>query len=404
MPTLAEPIASRQRDQHLQWAMELTTLPTAAGYEGRVAAWIAAWCAERPQLDLTRDPAGNLHVQFRDRTRCAPGRPIYFTAHMDHPAFVVERIVAPGVVQLSFRGGVMDDYFLNAKVVLHDASDHPHRATLSGAADGAPGPFKHYLAELATPSDALALGDVGVWDVGPAQVRDGKLFTLACDDLAALAASLAAMDVLIARHQRDPSSTRDVRLLFTRAEEIGFIGATAAVKHETMPRDARVIALENSRSFAESPIHAGPIVRVGDRVSVFSPTLTDAIAQRAESVAGGASTVTAAQKLSDLPTWKWQRKLMAGGACEASVFFDAGYEATCVCLPLGSYHNMADLDAVQAKTNTTPPAVGPEFIGVDDYHGLIDLLVACGVDLPDGKSKVATMVERLWTERAFVLG
>jgi putative aminopeptidase FrvX len=403
MPTLAEPILPATRDQHLRWAIELTSLPTAAGHEQRVVQWIAAWCAARPELELARDPAGNLHVQFVQRDRCAPGRPIYFTAHMDHPAFVVERIVAPSVVQLSFRGGVMDDYFTQAKVLVHDAQGGEQAGTLTGAVEGAPGPFKQYLCELATPTDQIALGDVAVWDVGPAEVRDGRLHTLACDDLAALAAALAACDVLLARHACDPQSTRDVRLLFTRAEEIGFVGAIAAVKHETMPRDARVIALENSRSFAESPIHGGPIVRVGDRISVFSPTLTDAIAQRAEMVAGGASTVTASQKLSDMPAWKWQRKLMAGGACEASVFFDAGYEATCVCLPLGNYHNMADLDNVQAKTNTTPPRVAREFIGVDDYHGLVDLLVACGVDLPDGKSKVSAMVDRLWAERAFVL-
>src|SRR5690606_37731588 len=104
-------------------------------------------------------------------------------------------------------------------------------------------------------------------------------------------------------------------------------------------RGSRLIALENSRAFPDSPIHAGPIVRVGDRVSVFSPELTGAVAQVAQTIAGGPATPTASQKQSDMPTWKWQRKLMAGGACEASVFCAMGYQATCVCLPLGNYHN-----------------------------------------------------------------
>lgn len=397
------PISADQRAQHLAWLRDITSLPTAAGHEQRVADFIINWCEQRPDLDLTRDSAGNLHVAFKPSAaaKVRAGRPVYFTAHMDHPAFVIERLISPTTLQLSFRGGVMDEYFKHAKVVAHDANDNAFTGTLQGTTD-APGPFKHYLCELDAASESLAIGDVVTWNVGKAEVIDNKMHTLACDDLAALAAALSAFDVL--REMRAAGEElHDTRLLFTRAEEIGFIGAIAAVKLETMPRDARVIALENSRSFAESPIHAGPIVRVGDRVSVFSPTLTDAIAKRAEEISGGASTVTAAQKLNDLPPWKWQRKLMAGGACEASVFYNAGYEATCVCLPLGNYHNMADLDSVQAGTNTAPPVVAREFIGVDDYHGLVDLLVACGQRLPEGTSKVTAMVDKLWAERSFVL-
>jgi endoglucanase len=228
------------------------------------------------------------------------------------------------------------------------------------------------------------------------------MHALACDDLAATAAALAAMDVLLGLHATDPASVGDVRLLFTRAEEIGFVGAIAACRSGTMPMDARVIALENSRSFPESPIGGGPIVRVGDRLSVFSPALTEAVARRAEEIAGGPASVTASQKLADAPAWKWQRKLMAGGACEASVFCASGREATCVCLPLGNYHNMADLAAVQAGTNSARPRVAREFISIADYEGLVDLLVACGRRLP-ASAPLRERFERLWAERSFVL-
>jgi endoglucanase len=401
-------ISSKQREQHLRWLMELTQIPTAAGREQRVVRWIERWVAERPSLVLTRDAAGNLVARkSTDRAAGEPGsskdrggtvggtRPVFFTAHLDHPAFVVERIVAPSVVELSFRGGVMEEYFKDAAVVLWTGGDELIKARITGA-HGQGAVFKNYLAELESPSDALAVGDVGVWDVGPAEVIYGNMHTLACDDLAAAAGALAAFDVLSA-------GEHNVSLLFTRAEEIGFVGAIAACREGTMPKNARVIALENSRSFADSPIGGGPIVRVGDRISVFSPTLTDAIAKRAEDIAGGPASVTASQKQSDLPAWKWQRKLMAGGACEASVYFNAGYEATCVCLPLGNYHNMADLAAVQAGTNASPPKVGREFISVKDYEGLVDLLVACGLSLP-AQAGLGERFEKLWAERKFVLG
>ena len=382
---------------HLRWLHEVTPIPTAAGREERVIAWVRAWLDERPDLVTTVDRAGNLHVAFRLPTRDAvPGPPVYLTAHMDHPAFVVERVVAPSVVQASFRGGVMDDYFKDGRVVLHSEGAGPVHGTLSRVVDGPPGPFKHYLCELEHDAPAARPGDVAVWDLPAPEVIDACFHTSACDDLAALAAALAAFDVL----REGPR--HDVRLLLTRAEEVGFIGAIAAAKDKTMEPGSRVIALENSRSFPESPINGGPIVRVGDRMSVFSPALTDAIAKRAEEIAGGAATVTAGQKLSELSKWRWQRKLMAGGACEASVYCAFGYECTCVCLPLGNYHNMGDLDAVQAGTNTSPARVAREFIGVADYHALVDLLVACGRKLPAGGT-LTDRFDKLWGERAFVL-
>lgn len=407
-PGLGFGIGADVRERHLRWLLELTQIPTAAGREFRVVEWLRAWLAARPGLEVTTDPAGNIHVAIKARLGAGDGsRPVYFTAHLDHPAFVVERVIAPSVVELSFRGGVMEDYFRDAAVALYDSRDTRRTAKLTGKLDegrkpdGSPSPFSHYLAELEHASDSVAPGDVATWDLPAATIEDALVHTHACDDLAALAAALCAFDELLSR-----DIGGDVRLLFTRAEEVGFIGAIASCRpprdQRLMPMHARVIALENSRSFAESPIGGGPIVRVGDRVSVFSPQLTDAIAKRAEEIAGAPSTVTASQKNSALPKWHWQRKLMAGGACEASVFCEAGYEATCVCLPLGNYHNMADLANVQAGTNTTPPKVGREFISAHDYHALIDLLIACGVSLPSG-SPVTALAAKLWNDRSWVL-
>lgn len=392
------PILVERRAQHHRWLLEVTALPTASGKEQRVVEWITAWCAQRPDIVLTKDDAGNLHLAFRG---VKPGpRPVYFTAHLDHPAFVVESLVAPGTIELSFRGGVMEEYFTDARIVVHDGQRGTHRGRLvqKSRAEGESSPFSFYVAELETASGAIRVGDVAVWDVGPAEIADGLLHTLGCDDLAALAAALAAYDELL---QVAGAERPDVRLLFTRAEEIGFVGAIAACRLKTLPRDARVIALENSRSFAESPIGGGPIVRVGDRVSVFSPGLTDAIAKRAEQISGAPALPTASQKAA-VPAWKWQRKLMAGGACEASVFCAYGYESTCLCLPLGNYHNMADLAAVQARTNTEAPKVAREFISIDDFNGLVDLLIACGRSLPE-TGGFSQRIEKLWNERRFVL-
>jgi endoglucanase len=387
------------RADHERWLFELTQTPTAAGREYRVVRWIERWVAERPDLALVADAAGNLVVSFQGAMRGA--RPIWITAHLDHPAFVVERIVGPATALLSFRGGVMDDYFMDGEVVIHDCAEVKHKAKLCGKAEGPCAAFSYYMADAEHDFAAdVRPGNIATWDLPEAFARGGNIYTHACDDLAAVAAAVAAMDVL---RQRPAGPGGHPSLLFTRAEEIGFIGAIAACRLGTMPRDARVINLENSRSFEDSPIGGGPIVRVGDRLTVFSPNLTAAVAKCAENLAGGAALPTASQKNSEINKgWRGQRKLMAGGACESTVFCAAGYDATCVCLPLGNYHNMADLAAVQAGTNATPARVGPEFISLSDFHGLVDLLVACGTGLPEA-GPMTERLEKLWAERAFVL-
>ncbi len=389
-----------QRDQHLDLLKSLTQIPTAAGREWRVIRAIRAWAAERDDVILRDDASGNLHLSLKSSSSATElyetaRRPVYFTAHLDHPAFVVDQIVNADSFLLSFRGGVMADYFTNARIRIFSRTDHVQSATLVQKEKSAP-PFDQYLARLDSgTNEFFAVGDVARWDLPPAEIIDNCMYTDACDDLAAAAAALAAFDVLRTRTPRE-----DVRLLFTRSEEIGFIGAIAACHNNTMPRNSRVIALENSRAFPDSPVHGGPVVRVGDRVSVFSPTLTAACARRAEELGGPQP--TAKDKTTDTKPWKWQRKLMAGGACEASVFCTLGYEATCICLPLGNYHNMGDLAAIQNGTATRPATIEREFIGIDDFHGLVDLLIACGERLDDG-SGFSERVSKLWDDLNFVL-
>lgn len=410
-------IPANRAKSHIDWLKELTVIPTVAGHEHRVIDWINGWLGDRPEISSTTDAHGNIELRLANNEPV--DNPIYFTAHLDHPGFVVEEMLSSSEIILAFRGGVMADYFPGAVIRVHppysasDGSDSPKTYALATITDehtveegpDSKPPYKLYHAILAEPQP-IAPGSIGTWDLPGVEIIDDEeggqiLYTNACDDLAALAAALCALDELRLMNNKD-----DTRILLTRAEEIGFIGAIGASKDGFMPKGSRVIALENSRAFADSPIHAGPIVRVGDRISVFSPDLTGAVAKVAETISGGASTPVASQKNADMPKWKWQRKLMAGGACEASVYCAYGYTATCVCLPLGNYHNMANLTDAQAGTHEQvhgePPRVGREHVGIDDYQGMVDLLIACGRSLPTTPSFIERL-EGLWSDKSSVL-
>jgi endoglucanase len=408
-PDLVPSATDPARVDHMRWLVELTQIPTAAGREWRVIDWIGSWVAQRPDLSLRADDAGNLVVAF-----AAPGAtdqpPLLITAHLDHPAFVLTRVVGPGTVELEFRGGVMDVFFNQAPVTLHPRAGAPILATLTGETTPRHPGLKSYLADLDAGQQGAALrpGDVGTWRLPPAELEGDLLHTHACDDLSAVASALSTIDVLrVARAAGE--RVGHVSLLLTRAEEIGFIGAIAACRLGTIPQGARVIALENSRSFADSPIGGGPIVRVGDRISTFSPALTAACAARAEETFAAAAQPIASQTAAQAKTAAsrpWQRKLMAGGACEASVFCAYGHNATCLCLPLGNYHNMAHLAELQAGTydsaNLGPARAAREFISVSDFHALNDLLVAIALRLPPTDAFMGR-VEKLYADKGFVL-
>ncbi|MCP4836098.1 MAG: hypothetical protein GY895_15190 [Phycisphaera sp.] len=363
------------RRRHERIALELTSLPTAAGREFRVQAYLDCWLGERRRtLEWKRDSDGNLLITRKNRGRRRGGpAPLLITAHLDHPAFVVSRVVDDRTIEAEFRGGVHDPYFEDARVEFHDTDDEIVRGRITELRkpDDAC-PFKTVTVRLSRKHPALEMGDVGRWAFPDAKITGrgpAKLLkTHACDDLAAAAAALCAFDRIRTRKGQE-----HVGLLFTVAEEVGFVGAIGAATNGLVPGNARLVCLENSRSFPESPIHGGPIVRVGDRMTVFSPDLTNDI-----------STLMTAHAAAT-PKFKWQRKLMAGGACEATAFSAFGFESTCLCLPLGNYHNMQAIDEVVGGRR--PAKVGPEFIGIDDYHGLVEMLEIVAGGLDSGSTK-----------------
>ena len=395
-PVERVPLSVAERRRHLDWALQLTSVPTATGREQRVIRWVKAWLKPRRNVAVKRDRFGNLLLSVRGREKKG-GPTVLFTGHLDHPAFNVVEVLDERHVRLEFRGGVRAEYFPGAAVAIHDARGGVRRARIvEFNAKGRR--FNEVVVRLAKSTNAVAVDDLATWDLPPAAVRGGLLHAPACDDLAGVAAALCAFDVL--RGRRDGG---DARVLLTRAEEVGFVGAILASESGLIPRHAKVLALENSRSFAESPIGGGPIVRVGDRVSVFHHGLTYQVSKIAERLAASDS------------AFRWQRKLMPGGTCEATTFLTYGYEATCLCLALGNYHNMADLEAVSAGTNARPARIDREYVSVEDYHGLIDLLIACGrVMAPakktaredralDGATALLDMMHGIRDRRRFVL-
>lgn len=354
-----------------RWLEQLTSLPTTSGREHRVVAWVERWVGRRDDVELQADASGNLLLTLSGGP---PHPPVVAAAHMDHPGFVADTVEGRSVVAV-FRGGVREEYFPGARVEFIDRTDAVHPGRVDRRTDD--------RVEITLDRRApVEPGDVGRWRFPSRSLgtRNGRLAAHACDDLAGAAAALAALD----RARRRPD-LRHFAVLLTRAEEEGFIGAIAAAKQKTLSRDARILSIEASRALPDAPIGGGPVVRVGDASTVFDAELTNRVAALARR-AGLAH----------------QRKLMDGGTCEATAFGAYGYRATGLCLPLGNYHNMGDLDGVEAGRAEARPA--PEVISLSDFDGLVRLLVETAAALDAPGSTIAERLDERFTEGSDLLG
>ena len=328
-------------------AEALLSLPTVPLVEDQPAAWVEAFAARQPGLVAERDAAGNVIVRAEVAGSDAAS-PLVLVAHLDHPGFAIEGVEGD-VATLEFRGGLAVRHAVAGTSIDFFSPGAPEPvgrgALLDAAADGArlTGARARVLTGDA-PDDGFAM-----WGFPGFELIDGQISGRVCDDLLGAAMALAALTELARR----PPGGVPVWGLFTRAEEIGFLGTLEAIRLGTVPRDATVLSIECSSALVGAPQGDGIIVRVGDRTTIFDPGLTSAL-------------VEAGRRLTENDgSFRWQRKLMDAGTCEASAFGACGYRASGVALPLGNYHN-----ALDAGTGT-----GPEHVAVADYLAGVRLLV-----------------------------
>lgn len=321
--------------------------PTAPYREGAVIAWIRRFVAETPGLLLREDRDGNLELRRRGVPRSRA--PLVFNAHMDHPGFraLRSRNGAKRVrVDALFLGGVHPDFFPGARARFFEPEGGEPRSVRARVVDTRRDRASGELRVRLEAERPVTRGAFGMWDLPPFRTAKGKrgprLIGRVADDLAGVAAILALLERVDAI---DPKRRVDVRAALTRAEEVGFVGALAIASAGRLPKGARIIAVEASKALPNAPQGEGPIVRVGDRSSVFDDGLTrwiDAVA-----------TELGARK-----RFRYQRRLMDGGTCESTAYQQYGYRTTGVCLPLANYHNMSERGTIAAEAIELSDLVG----------------------------------------------
>ena len=212
--------------------------PTAPFHEYSVRAAISELLDGQPDIRLEHDAFGNLLAHYEGNG--SPPR-WSFGSHMDHPGWVRSLPPdTPGVSEpderrqrdgFTFLGGVPDAYFEEEA------------------------PIREF-------------GDFAMWDVTEFKRENGLISSRACDDLIGCAAIVAAMLDL----QEAGAETSCVGI-FTRAEEVGFVGAAELAKTWPLGKTAC-----SSRSRPASPSRA-PAWAKG-RCAAWATSFRSSIAMR----------------------------------------------------------------------------------------------------------------------------
>ena len=342
------PASGSLESSALEILSELGKLPATSYWEDGPARYLAVRAREAG-FEVSLDEWGNVLATKPGSNPDSPG--IAFVAHTDHPGYEV--VAQDGSeITLETRGGVgIAAGRKGTPVEVIGRHGRRIKATISGAdpvegdfaksreSDGWLGTDTVY-AKLDDDTEIENLPRPAVPDLTDFEIDGDMIRMRAADDLGGCAAILAALESII-----DVPTKGSVYGLFTRAEEVGLVGARLAAEQEVLPKNTIIVSVETSSVLPGVEIGEGVVIRTGDRAATFD-------------YEGEAYLIEAAHRIkSDDPKFKIQRRLMNAGGCEAAAFKAFGYTVTGTAFPLGSWHNRGEL------------GVEPEFISKEDFVG-----------------------------------
>jgi endoglucanase len=275
----------------------ILSAPTAPFHEYHVRRAIRDLLTGLPHVTTQGDSFGNLIATYSSGD--SPAR-FCFGAHMDHPGFVR----SPRTGKWDFLGGMPATY-------------------------------------LETGAPIEEFGDFAMWRLPAFELDGPRLTSRACDDLIGCA-SLVCLFHELAR--LDVSTT--CHAVFTRAEEVGFIGAIRLAESWPFSKSVRFISLETSLPMPGATLGQGPVIRVGDGQSVFDHVVT-----------GDMATVARESGICH------QRALLDRGSCEATATQFYGIPSAGISVLMGNYHNCGPNGRIEA-----------EFVDLSDVKGMVNLI------------------------------
>ena len=158
--------------------------------------------------------------------------------------------------------------------------------------------------------------------------------------------------------------------IFSRAEEVGLIGARLIAANELIEKNSIIVSIETSSELPGANFGKGPIIRTGDRITTFDNKAELILLQSVKEI------------LQKDIKFAYQRQLMSAGGCEASAFAIFGYSVTGLALPLRNWHNGNEEGDVE-----------PEEISLLDFENAYKIMTNLGkLDIVEMKDYFKNLV------------
>lgn len=347
---------------------KILSQPTAPYREKRVIDFLKEFFAQE-QIPYFSDPHGNLVLgvqsknEYFKRVRLKTQEPLrLFMAHLDHPGFHGVQWLEDGLLKVQWYGGAPTQFLENAPVWV----TAPHQDVVRGRMRSAELTEKKntiHTAQLQFPEKiqprfSNAKDIYGGFSFREPVWQEGSLlYTHGADDLAGVFSVVSLAQEIYSKKSTLKQAKSNFLGILTRAEEVGFVGAIAHFSLNWLQKPQRkivLISLETSRTLQGAEIGKGPVVRLGDRFTVFDASGLKVLAD-------------VAQK--ELPE-SHQKRIMDGGRCEASAGTCFGIPSLGISIPLGNYHNQSFEGGPDSRGPLGP---APEFVHVLDVFGALKL-------------------------------
>ena len=332
-------------ERPLEILKELSQFPAVAFHEALVSNGIKN-ILRNSRINFIEDDFGNLIVELKGSNTEIP--PIAFVAHMDHPGFEVQTISDNQVIASPLGGVPYSSISNGADCFVLDNNGQRISCTLVPIPDSS-----DRIVEVID-IDSLKPKTPIFFNLEDFSIEGDFIYMRALDDLAGCAAIIAALENIM-----NNSLENTVYAVFTRAEEVGLIGARLLAKSNILRLDSFVVSVETS-SVVPGVVHnIGPVIRTGDASYTFDSQAEQILMMSSNNIKN------------KYPNFKFQRHLMDAGSCEASAFMAYGYRSTGIAFPLGNWHNAT------TRIKDIDSGISSEYIGVDDFlNGVILIQMA----------------------------
>lgn len=334
------------RARHLQTALECATAPFR---EEAVVERVLQFAQSRG-LPASLDLYGNVAVSWDGQGARQEGPPLAFLAALDHPGGEVVA-VAHEEVEIVWHGEILAEYLSGAWLRIHSrgGSVVAHVSGMSTRAGALGDVPDRVLAEVGS---RVQIGDVVTLDLPALAQAEGVIHARGALGLLGAAALLDLLDRLAALR-----AASVVQCFFTRARSLGFAGVQGLVERGHLLPGQAVVAVHGVAEQAGAVPGAGPVLRLGDALSLFDADVVRVLDR------------AAVRFRENFPDAALQRAVLPHGSSEAGLLALQQRRVAALCVPVVCANNMGPHGLPEA-----------ERFHLRDYASLVDLLEAVAVD------------------------